>query len=59
VFQEKRSGRDGKRPELARCIEYVREGDVLLVTKLEAGAVYLRPLRRHRQAKGEERRHLS
>jgi DNA invertase Pin-like site-specific DNA recombinase len=33
VFQEKRSGRDGKRPELARCIEYVREGDVLLVTK--------------------------
>lgn len=35
VFQEKRSGRDGKRPELARCIEYVREGDVLLVTKLD------------------------
>ena len=35
IFQEKRSGRDGKRAELARCVEYVREGDVLLVTKLD------------------------
>jgi DNA invertase Pin-like site-specific DNA recombinase len=35
VFSEKRSGLDGKRPELARCLEYVREGDTLLVTKLD------------------------
>ena len=35
VFTEKRSGLDGERPELARCLEYVREGDVLLVTKLD------------------------
>lgn len=35
VFSEKRSGLDGDRPELARCIEYVREGDTLLVTKLD------------------------
>jgi DNA invertase Pin-like site-specific DNA recombinase len=35
VFSEKRSGLDGKRPELARCLEYVRDGDVLLVTKLD------------------------
>ena len=35
VFAEKKSGLDGKRPELARCVEYVREGDVLLVTKLD------------------------
>ena len=35
VFTEKRSGLDGGRPELARCIEYVREGDTLIVTKLD------------------------
>jgi DNA invertase Pin-like site-specific DNA recombinase len=35
VFFEKRSGLDGKRPELAQCLEYVREGDTLLVTKLD------------------------
>ena len=35
VYSEKRSGLDGKRPELAKCIDYVREGDVLLVTKLD------------------------
>ena len=35
VFSEKRSGLDGGRPELARCLEYVREGDTLLVTKLD------------------------
>jgi DNA invertase Pin-like site-specific DNA recombinase len=35
VFTEKRSGLDGDRPELARCLEYVREGDTLLVTKLD------------------------
>jgi DNA invertase Pin-like site-specific DNA recombinase len=27
VFREKRSGVDGKRPELRRCLEYLREGD--------------------------------
>jgi len=35
VFSEKLSGLDGKRPELARCLEYLREGDTLLVTKLD------------------------
>jgi DNA invertase Pin-like site-specific DNA recombinase len=35
IFQEKKSGRDGKRAELARCVDYVREGDTLLVTKLD------------------------
>jgi DNA invertase Pin-like site-specific DNA recombinase len=35
VFTEKRSGLDGDRPELARCIEYVRDGDTLIVTKLD------------------------
>jgi DNA invertase Pin-like site-specific DNA recombinase len=35
IFSEKRSGLDGKRPELQRCLEYVREGDTLTVTKLD------------------------
>jgi DNA invertase Pin-like site-specific DNA recombinase len=35
VFSEKRSGLDGERPELARCLDYVREGDTLVVTKLD------------------------
>ncbi|RAZ78252.1 recombinase family protein [Mesorhizobium atlanticum] len=35
IFSEKKSGVDGKRPELARCLDYVREGDTLLVTKLD------------------------
>lgn len=35
VYAEKKSGLDGKRPELMRCIDYVREGDTLLVTKLD------------------------
>jgi DNA invertase Pin-like site-specific DNA recombinase len=34
VFKEKRSGIDTGRPELKRCLEYLREGDTLLVTKI-------------------------
>lgn len=35
VFSEKRSGLDGGRPQLAECMRYVREGDTLIVTKLD------------------------
>jgi DNA invertase Pin-like site-specific DNA recombinase len=35
VFKEKRSGVDTGRPELRRCLEYLREGDTLLVTKID------------------------
>ncbi len=35
VFQEKRSGVDAGRPALKRCLEYLREGDTLLVTKID------------------------
>jgi DNA invertase Pin-like site-specific DNA recombinase len=35
IFQEKVSGLDAKRPQLATCLEYVREGDTLVVTKLD------------------------
>jgi len=31
----KRSGVDAGRPELKRCLEYLREGDMLLVTKID------------------------
>lgn len=35
VFKEKRSGVDVGRPELKRCLEYLREGDTLLVSKID------------------------
>ncbi|TIS39872.1 MAG: recombinase family protein, partial [Mesorhizobium sp.] len=35
IFTEKQSGLDKERPELARCLDYVREGDVLMITKLD------------------------
>ena len=35
IFKEKRSGVDTGRPELKRCLEYLREGDTLLVTKMD------------------------
>jgi DNA invertase Pin-like site-specific DNA recombinase len=35
VFTEKRSGVDAGRPELKRCLDYVREGDRLVVTKID------------------------
>ena len=35
IFKEKRSGVDTGRPELKRCLEYLREGDTLLVTKID------------------------
>jgi DNA invertase Pin-like site-specific DNA recombinase len=35
VFKEKRSGADAGRPQLKRCLEYLREGDTLLVTKID------------------------
>ena len=35
IFQEKISGTTDKRPRLKDCLEYVREGDSLIVTKLD------------------------
>ena len=35
IFQEKRSGALSKRPRLRSCLEYVREGDTLVVTRLD------------------------
>jgi DNA invertase Pin-like site-specific DNA recombinase len=35
VFQEKKSGASVNRPKLNDCLEYVREGDTLVVTRLD------------------------
>jgi DNA invertase Pin-like site-specific DNA recombinase len=35
VFREKRSGVDTGRPALKGCLEFLREGDTLLVTKID------------------------
>ncbi len=35
IFQEHASGAGGKRPRLEACLEYVREGDTLVVTRLD------------------------
>jgi DNA invertase Pin-like site-specific DNA recombinase len=35
IFQEKKSASGGKRQQLAACLEYVREGDTLIVTRLD------------------------
>jgi len=35
VFQEKRSGVDTGRPALKRCLEFLMDGDTLLVTKID------------------------
>lgn len=35
IFQEKQSGNDNNRPKLKDCLEYVRRGDALVVTRLD------------------------
>jgi DNA invertase Pin-like site-specific DNA recombinase len=35
IYQEKQSGASTKRPRLEACLEYVREGDTLVVTRLD------------------------
>jgi DNA invertase Pin-like site-specific DNA recombinase len=35
VFREKRSGVDTGRPALKQCLEFLRDGDALLVTKID------------------------
>jgi DNA invertase Pin-like site-specific DNA recombinase len=35
VYQEKRSGRTADRPEFQSCMNYLREGDTLIITRLD------------------------
>ena len=46
VFTDKASGKDTNRPELARALEYVRDGDVLVVHSMDRLARSLIDLRR-------------
>ena len=46
AFTDKASGKDTNRPELARALEYVREGDTLVVHSMDRLARNLEDLRR-------------
>jgi DNA invertase Pin-like site-specific DNA recombinase len=35
LFEEKQSAASGRRPRLAACLEYVRQGDTLVITRLD------------------------
>lgn len=35
IFQEKKSGLDGKRKELHACLQYLRKGDTLVITRID------------------------
>ncbi len=35
IFKEKRSATTDQRPKLQECLEYVREGDILVITRLD------------------------
>ena len=35
IYQEKKSGTSDKRPQLRACLDYVREGDTLVITRLD------------------------
>lgn len=58
VFQEKRSGKNAdNRPQLKACLEYLREGDTLVITKLDrlARSVFdLQQIKRLLDTKGVE-----
>jgi DNA invertase Pin-like site-specific DNA recombinase len=62
VFQEHGSGVDAARPELVKALEYIREGDVFMVTKpdrLARSTADLMATAKALQAKGVELRILS
>ena len=46
MFSDKASGKDTQRPQLVACVEYVREGDTLVVHSMDRLARNLEDLRR-------------
>jgi len=53
IFQEKKSAVSGHRPSLRACLDYVREGDTLVVTRLD------RLARSTRRSKAAESRRVT
>ena len=41
LYSEKRSGVDAVRPELRACLDYVRDGDTLIVTKIDLSLIHI------------------
>jgi DNA invertase Pin-like site-specific DNA recombinase len=57
IYQEKRSGRTAERPEFQACMNYLREGDTLVITRLDRLArsvVHLAQLAKRFQHEGIE-----
>ncbi len=55
IYQEKRSGRTADRPEFQACMNYLREGDTLVITRLDRLArsvVHLAQLAKRFQQEG-------
>ncbi len=55
IYQEKRSGRTADRPEFQACMNYLREGDTLIITRLDRLArsvVHLAQLAKRFQREG-------
>lgn len=46
IFEDKASGKDTKRPQLAACLTYLREGDTLIVHSIDRLARNLEDLQR-------------
>ncbi|GBG36848.1 recombinase family protein [Mycobacterium montefiorense] len=46
MFVDKASGKDTQRPQLAACLDYIREGDILVVHSMDRLARNLEDLRR-------------
>ena len=54
IFQEKKSGLDGKRVALKECMDFMREGDTLVITRLDRLArstLHLCKISEHLQSK--------
>ncbi len=58
IFQEKKSAVSGHRPSLRACLDYVREGDTLVVTRLDRLARSTLHLCQIAEALGRQQVHL-
>jgi DNA invertase Pin-like site-specific DNA recombinase len=56
IFTDKASGKNAARPELDRALAYLREGDVLVITRLSRAMRSLKHLLARRRAARAQRR---